>query len=361
MYNSLYAAIYATKCLDFYNQKCPFQQWFPDSCWPNSISDSSKWASGIANFPRSGGASKLDEIGMNLYRPALQLCTKTGLQPKHFSKSGLQKSWVYLYSFLVLVGSLHTAWHRLALLLCQCTRPSWAKPKPSIRMPRSMEVKPLQATARKPGGKWLFCTTWKVDGGISHVLVYHGPLQIATFWEWLAICFHSSACWFKALRSWSNNWDHTSRWDFLESLLEHCRFFWLANVGNKGSGGNTVKRQKNIWVNGESSIFVCKVRRQGLKKSGSPFYSIMMSSGQFITTSAKVTPNGGLVRESPPKMALNQVKHLFHKLPRCLMLCTKFLPLNMTSLTFHILVKLGCFWCRQILSTKTETHRYRIE
>ena len=29
------------------------------------------------------------------------------------------------------------------------------------------------------------------------------------------------------------------------------------------------------------------------------------SSGQFITTSAEVTPNGGLVRESPPKMALN--------------------------------------------------------
>ena len=28
-------------------------------------------------------------------------------------------------------------------------------------------------------------------------------------------------------------------------------------------------------------------------------------SGQFITTSAEVTPNGGLVRESPPKMALN--------------------------------------------------------
>ena len=24
----------------------------------------------------------------------------------------------------------------------------------------------------------------------SHVLVYHGPLQIATFWEWLAIYFH---------------------------------------------------------------------------------------------------------------------------------------------------------------------------
>ena len=28
-------------------------------------------------------------------------------------------------------------------------------------------------------------------------------------------------------------------------------------------------------------------------------------SGQFITTSAEVTPNGGLVRESPPKIALN--------------------------------------------------------
>ena len=25
------------------------------------------------------------------------------------------------------------------------------------------------------------------------------------------------------------------------------------------------------------------------------------TSGQFITTSAEVTPNGGLVRESPPK------------------------------------------------------------
>ena len=33
-------------------------------------------------------------------------------------------------------------------------------------------------------------------------------------------------------------------------------------------------------------------------------------SRQFITTSAEVTPNGGLVRESPPKMALNQVKDL---------------------------------------------------
>ena len=33
-------------------------------------------------------------------------------------------------------------------------------------------------------------------------------------------------------------------------------------------------------------------------------------SQQFITTSAEVTPNGGLVRESPPKMALNQVKDL---------------------------------------------------
>ena len=29
------------------------------------------------------------------------------------------------------------------------------------------------------------------------------------------------------------------------------------------------------------------------------------NSGQFITTSAEVTPNGGLVREIPPKMALN--------------------------------------------------------
>ena len=27
----------------------------------------------------------------------------------------------------------------------------------------------------------------------SHVLVYHGPLQIAAFWEWLAIYFHHSA------------------------------------------------------------------------------------------------------------------------------------------------------------------------
>ena len=27
----------------------------------------------------------------------------------------------------------------------------------------------------------------------------------------------------------------------------------------------------------------------------------LIKSGQFITTSAEVTPNGGLVRESPPK------------------------------------------------------------
>ena len=30
-----------------------------------------------------------------------------------------------------------------------------------------------------------------------------------------------------------------------------------------------------------------------------------IGSGQIIATSAEVTPNGGLVRESPPKMALN--------------------------------------------------------
>ncbi len=27
---------------------------------------------------------------------------------------------------------------------------------------------------------------------LSLVLVYHGPLQIAIFWEWLAIYFHHS-------------------------------------------------------------------------------------------------------------------------------------------------------------------------
>ena len=26
----------------------------------------------------------------------------------------------------------------------------------------------------------------------SHVVVYHGPLHFATFWEWLAIHFHRS-------------------------------------------------------------------------------------------------------------------------------------------------------------------------
>ena len=35
-----------------------------------------------------------------------------------------------------------------------------------------------------------------------------------------------------------------------------------------------------------------------------------MVAGQFRTTSAEVTPNDGLVRESPPKIALNQVKDL---------------------------------------------------
>ena len=30
-------------------------------------------------------------------------------------------------------------------------------------------------------------------------------------------------------------------------------------------------------------------------------YDVGITSGQFITTSAEVTPNGGLVRESPPK------------------------------------------------------------
>eukprot|EP00434_Breviolum_minutum_P043311 symbB.v1.2.038599.t1/scaffold6075.1/size21117/1 len=29
-------------------------------------------------------------------------------------------------------------------------------------------------------------TTWKVDGATPHVLVYHGSLQIATFWEWFS-------------------------------------------------------------------------------------------------------------------------------------------------------------------------------
>ena len=31
------------------------------------------------------------------------------------------------------------------------------------------------------------------------------------------------------------------------------------------------------------------------------FHVLNTSSGQFITTSAEVTPNGGLVRESPQK------------------------------------------------------------
>ena len=34
-------------------------------------------------------------------------------------------------------------------------------------------------------------TTGKVDGQpLPCINVYHGPLQIATFWEWLAIYFH---------------------------------------------------------------------------------------------------------------------------------------------------------------------------
>ena len=35
------------------------------------------------------------------------------------------------------------------------------------------------------------------------------------------------------------------------------------------------------------------------------FFQSIIVSGQFITTSAEVTLNGGLVREYPPKMALN--------------------------------------------------------
>ena len=44
----------------------------------------------------------------------------------------------------------------------------------------------------------------------SHVLVYHVPLQIATFWEWLAIYFHHGVnerskkhCWWKKIGKFS--------------------------------------------------------------------------------------------------------------------------------------------------------------
>ena len=41
------------------------------------------------------------------------------------------------------------------------------------------------------------------------------------------------------------------------------------------------------------------------------FPSIWYQSGQFITTWAKVTWNGGLARQSPPKMALHQFPSSF--------------------------------------------------
>ena len=52
------------------------------------------------------------------------------------------------------------------------------------------------------------------------------------------------------------------------------------------------------------SISNANIIRMYLRKNHEDVYffgTVHSISGQFITTSAEVTPNGGLVRESPPK------------------------------------------------------------
>ena len=60
-------------------------------------------------------------------------------------------------------------------------------------------------------------------------------------------------------------------------------------------------RRMSHWTAGEAPMK--QVLRA--KTIDSVKYESTLVSGQFITTSAEVTPNGGLVRESPQKMALN--------------------------------------------------------
>ena len=42
------------------------------------------------------------------------------------------------------------------------------------------------------------------------------------------------------------------------------------------------------------------------------YYIYNYISGQFITTSAEVTPNGGLVRESPPKWIDIDILYIYY-------------------------------------------------
>ena len=84
----------------------------------------------------------------------------------------------------------------------------------------------------------------------SHVLVYHGPLQIATFWEWLAIYFHYGVY----------EWKFETQTD-QESyffLLNHssCAWpltymvSWLVSLQDikKESGQKQTKIVLNIWI-----------------------------------------------------------------------------------------------------------------
>ena len=58
------------------------------------------------------------------------------------------------------------------------------------------EKGPCQKAKYELSREKLFFPTWKgsmaIATPISLVLVYHGPLEITTFWEWLAIYFHNS-------------------------------------------------------------------------------------------------------------------------------------------------------------------------
>ena len=50
----------------------------------------------------------------------------------------------------------------------------------------------------------------RIDGDRhSHVLVYHSPLQIVTFWEWLcAIYFHYGV----TISTWMSRWKWMDQW-----------------------------------------------------------------------------------------------------------------------------------------------------
>ena len=94
--------------------------------------------------------------------------------------------------------------------------------------------------------------------------------------------------------------------------------FRQRQLSGYGTDGTDVEETKDVEVPS-----MCQVMRPGDEAGMRPknlgcFFCLVvafhllikMISGQFITTSAEVTPNGGLVRDSPPKMALNQVKDL---------------------------------------------------